>query len=188
MITLVIFSGLPGAGKSALATQLARRLQFPIIRLDDVAGSVPRGAGPDYWDAMVSVTLDLSEAQLELGVSVIIDAVFMAYDRYHARQLAEKYRAAFRPIYVFISDESLWEKRVNERAATLKNGAAASWNDVLEQQKRFLPWEADTALFVDTAQPLEENFASVLKFVTEANVNLKPLSTDVPLTKGKYHQ
>ena len=135
MITLVIFSGLPGAGKSILATRLARTLQFPIIRLDDVAGDVPRGAGTDYWDAVVSATLDLAEAQLELGLSVIIDAVFMAYDRHHAQRLAEKYCAAFRPVYTFVSDEALWEKRVNERAVALKNGGAATWNDVLQQRK-----------------------------------------------------
>ena len=185
--TLVIFSGLPGTGKSSLATQLARTLQIPIIRLDDVTGDVPRGAGMNYWDAVVSVTLDLAEAQLELGLSVIIDAVFMVYDRFHAQELARKHQAAFRPIHTFVSDEALWEKRVTERYTALNNEAVSTWEGIVEQRKRFLPWQPGTALFVDAVNLLEENFIRVLEFVTSQEIALEPLEVKTLLVKGRYH-
>jgi hypothetical protein len=38
---LIIFSGLPGTGKSTLASQLARELRLPLLCIDDVIGEVP---------------------------------------------------------------------------------------------------------------------------------------------------
>jgi predicted kinase len=185
---LAIFSGLPGTGKSTLATPLALTLKIPIIRLDDVTGDVPRGAGIDYWDAVVDVTLDLAEAQLELGMSVVIDAVFMAYDRYHAQELARKHHADFRPVHTFVSDEPLWEKRVTRRYAELNNEAVSTWEGIVQQRKRFLPWQPGTALFVDAVNPVERNYARVIEFVTSREIVLEPLRVNVPLVKGHYHE
>ena len=47
---LIIFSGLPGTGKSRLASRLARELGLPLLCIDDVIGEVPEGAGIPFWD------------------------------------------------------------------------------------------------------------------------------------------
>jgi predicted kinase len=73
MNTLVIFSGLPGTGKSTLANRLARELQIPLLCIDDVIGDVPENAGIPFWDSKVAILLRLVEVQLELGLSVVID-------------------------------------------------------------------------------------------------------------------
>src|ERR1041384_7433488 len=97
--TLVIFSGLPGTGKSTLANRMARELRWPLLRIDDVVLHVPENAGMDFWDTQISILLRLAEAQLELGLDVIVDSVFMNTDRYHAQALARKNQSSFRPIY-----------------------------------------------------------------------------------------
>ena len=186
MNTLAIFSGLPGTGKSTLANKLARELRWPLLCIDDVIGEVPENAGIPFWDSKVAILLSLTEVQLELGLSVIVDSVFMNMDRNHAQELARKYDARFCPIYVFMSDDKVWEQRVTARYDELNNKAVATWERIQHQRERFREWEPDTALFIDSLDPVDQNYETVLNFVMEEDVILKPLS-DIPLVEGKYH-
>lgn len=188
MSTLVIFSGLPGTGKSTLSNRLARELRWPILRIDDVAGNVPPDADYHFWDEKILVLLNIAEAQLELGVSVIADSVFMGADRLHALEIAQKRGAIFRPLYCFVSDESLWERRVTERAELLQNPTVATWERIQHQRQWFAPWAEKTALFVDSASPEEQNYARVLEFVKSPEIALEPLQIQIPLIKGQYHK
>ncbi len=98
---LIIFSGLPGTGKSTLASRLARELQMPLLCIDDVVGEVPAEAGIEFWDSKVTILFRLAEVQLDLGLSVIVDSVFMNMDRHHAQELARKYRCTLLPNLCF---------------------------------------------------------------------------------------
>src|SRR5215213_2981352 len=146
--TLVIFSGLPGTGKSTLAHKLAQEMQWPLLSIDDVIGEVPENAGIPFWDSKVAVLLRLAEVQLELGLSVVMDSVFMHMDRQHAQELARHYAARFRPVYVFLSDDEVWKQRVNERSEEMNNRHVATWERIQHQRERFQPWQPGTALFV----------------------------------------
>jgi predicted kinase len=183
---LVIFSGLPGTGKSTLANKLARQLHWPLLCIDDVIGEVPADAGIQFWDSKVAILLRLTEVQLELGLSVIVDSVFMNMDRHHARELARKYQAYFLPIYVFISDDKIWEERVTMRFTELNHKNVATWKQIQHQREHFRKWEPDTALFVDSLKPVDQNYETILNFVTKDQLNLQPL-LDLPLVEGKYH-
>ena len=186
MNKLVIFSGLPGTGKSTLADRLARQLHWPLLRIDDVIGEVPEDAGIAFWDARVAILLDLIETQLELGLSIIADSVFMNTDRYHAQELARKYQALFLPVYMFVSDDKIWEARVRARHSEMKNKSVASWGQVQHQRERFRAWEPGTALFLDSLNAVDQNHESVLHFVRKEDVALRPLP-NLPLVEGKYH-
>lgn len=185
--TLVIFSGLPGAGKSTLADKLARKLRWPLLRIDDVIGDVPADAGIAFWDSKVDILLDLVNTQLELGLDVVVDSVFMNMDRHHAQGLARKYGVHFLPIYVFVSDDKIWEERVTARYREMNNKDVATWERVLHQREHFREWESGTALFIDSVNSVDENFAKVLYFVTKDDAQLTPLS-EVQLSQGKYHR
>jgi predicted kinase len=183
---LIIFSGLPGTGKSSLATRLARELGLPLLCIDDVIGEVPEGAGIPFWDSKVAILLRLTEVQLELGLSVIVDSVFMNLDRYHAQELARKYGARFYPTYVFLSDDKVWEQRVTERYEEMNNKDVATWDRIQHQRERFRSWEPGTALFIDSLNSFDRNYEIVLDFVTKDQVRLQPLPS-IPLVEGKFH-
>jgi len=186
MSTLVIFSGLPGTGKSTLANRLARELRWPLLRIDDVVGDVPENAGMDFWDSQVAILLGLAEAQMELGIDVIVDSVFMNTDRHHAQAIARKHHSNFRPIHTFLSDDKIWEERLTARYIELNNPAVSTWEQVQHQRTHFRIWEPNTALFVDALNPPEQNYAKVLQFATSEEVAIKPLE-DIHLVQGKYH-
>lgn len=188
--SLVIFSGLPGTGKSVLAERLAREKSWPLLRIDDFSdclqGLLDRETTA-FWDHAIASLLLLVEAQLELGISVVADSVFMNKDRFHAREIARKTGARFLPVYTFVSDKVTWEQRVTGRfVSRAQPGVVASWEQVQSQRRYFRPWEAGTALFIDSVQPLEENHAAVLAFVSNPSTKLTPLP-EISFTPGRYH-
>jgi predicted kinase len=179
--TLVIFSGLPGTGKTTLAHLVAHRLRIPLLSIDDVVAAIPnhmsRHADP-FWEDMIRILLNLVECQLEQGFSVVVDSVFMGEDRYQAYEIAGRHEAAFRPIYAYLSDERIWEKRVHQRVETAPieiRDKVATWERIQAQSKHFHPWKPGTALFVDGVNSVEVNLDEVLRFITTAEGGLEPL-------------
>ncbi len=186
----MLFSGLPGTGKSTLAERLSRDLKWPLLNIDDLAAGSGAGSNRNttaFWDQAIGTLLLIAETQLKMGVSVIANSIFMNLDRFHAGAIATQCGARLVPVHTFVSDEIVWKDRVNARfTKSDASEGVASWSQVRDQQKGFRAWKPGTALFVDTVQTPDECYDLVRSCVLDPNRKFQGLE-DVAFTPGKYH-
>lgn len=181
--TLIILSGLPSCGKTTLARLLVQELHLPILTIGDVADAIPAhmtGHSERFWENMVHILLHLVDAQLAWGHSVIVDSVFMGVDeqrtqhrwsdRQRAYEIAQRRRVNFRPIYLYISDETVWRERLTQRARQFPNAPVATWGQVDTQRRYFQPWQPGQALFLDSLNSMGVNFAAAMAFIANPDV------------------
>ncbi|MCL4262278.1 MAG: AAA family ATPase [Anaerolineae bacterium] len=183
--TLIILSGLPGCGKTTLARLLVQELQLPILTVDDVVDAIPAHLTRNterFWEDMVHILLHLVDAQLAWGHNVIVDSVFMGVDenqtqhtwsdRLRAYEIAQHRGVNFRPIYLYISDETVWRGRLAQRARQFPDAPVATWTQVDVQRRFFQPWQPGQALFLDGLNSVADNFAAAMAFITDPTVRL----------------
>jgi predicted kinase len=164
---LILFSGLPGSGKTTLARRLAQQLHIPVLAKDRIqaalrAHGLAGRATADGYHLM----LDLADEQLALGISVILEAVFpLTGFRVSAHRLAERHSAGFRAIYCYCSDEGVWQKRMQVRQPLVPHWTPVGWDDVERLRASFQSWDPQEALFIDSLKGLEENLGLVLEWI-----------------------
>jgi predicted kinase len=183
--SLIILSGLPGCGKTTLARLLVQELQLPILTIDGVVDAIPAHLtrhAERFWEDMVHILLHLVDSQLAWGHSVIVDSVFMGIDesqtqhswsdRQRAYEIAQRRGVNFRPIYLTISDESVWQERLAQRARQFPNAPVATWTQVDAQRRYFQPWQPGQALFLDGLNSVEDNFMAAMTFIADPTSRL----------------
>lgn len=130
---LVVVTGLPGSGKTTLATELARSM--PAVRMcpDDWMMS----SGIDLWDDGVrgrieAFQLDLALDLLRAGANVVIEwGVWTRGERDALRDAARAIGAAVELRYVTAPVDELW-RRIVERDLEGRWGARSITREELE--------------------------------------------------------
>jgi predicted kinase len=102
---LIVFSGLPGTGKSVLAETVGQELGIPVFAKDWLEATLlrcelaPGNAEKPLGSASYQLLTVLAERQLMLGQSVILDSVASTESiRSSWKQLAAEYGAEWRVI------------------------------------------------------------------------------------------
>lgn len=167
--TLILFSGMPGSGKTTLARMVARQLNLPVFSKDRVQRVLrdhhlaAENTGDGYY-----IILDQADEQLSLGVSVILDATFpLDHFRMVASEIAGRYSARFCAIYCTCSDDAVWRSRMESRVHYIPGWKPVGWEDVLRMRQYYQPWGAN-ALIVDSLASPGENFHRVLAEIENA--------------------
>ena len=163
---LILFSGLPGCGKTTLARRVAGTLRAPLFAKDRVQrvlrDHVPGAAPLDGYRLL----LDLADEQLALGLSVVLDAVFpLDGFRATAREIATQQSVAFRPVCCYCSDEAVWRARMDTRTQYVPGWDPVGWDEVERLRPLYQPWPPQTALFVDAVQSIDENLQRVVRYL-----------------------
>jgi predicted kinase len=166
---LILMSGPPGVGKSALADALGRHLGAPVMSVDPIEAAIWRsGIRPSFETGVAAyeVAAALARHQLALGMHVIGDAVnAVEIARESWRRAARVVGAPWRVVQVVCSDLEVHRGRLATRRRNLPGFPDPTWEDVERRMEEFEPWPEPT-LLVDSANAFEGNLKQVIAFVT----------------------
>jgi predicted kinase len=167
---LVVMTGLPGTGKSAVAEAVARALPAPVFSVDPleavlVRAGIDREHRSDY--AAYDVVAALAESQLQLGQSAVVDAV-NALERLRRwfLGLAEPVGAPAVLIETICSDRRLHRERFENRDRAIEGWVyEPTWRDVERRMLEYEPSDVER-LVLDAVAPFEENARAALEYVS----------------------
>lgn len=153
---LIVFSGLPGTGKTTIARELAARTSAVYLRIDTIeqairdAGVLARDVGRSGY--MVANALALSN--LRFGSTVIVDCVNPVIESRKAwSEMATRAGAPLVNIQVICSDRHEHQRRVETRSIDIPGLTPPTWQSVLEHEYEVwdnAPFNIDTALISPT--------------------------------------
>lgn len=169
-MNMIVFSGLPGTGKSTLAEALGRQFAIPVFAKDWLEATlvrcelVPSNPARPLGSAGYQLLTTLAERQLQLGQSVILDSVASTRSiREIWKRRAEQYRAAWRVIECICSDESLHRKQLAGRQRGIPGWHELRWADVENVKGYYSPW-AEDRLILDMVNPFDRNLDEALVY------------------------
>lgn len=159
---LFIFGGLPGTGKTTLASSLARQRKALHLRIDTIEQAM-RDAGLTVdGPAGYVVGYRVAADNLRLGLDVVADSVNpLAITRAAWRGVAREVGVPFVEIEVVCSDRREHRRRVEARRTDIAGLVLPTWHDVARRE--YEPWDG-APLVIDTAgQSAPESVATLLK-------------------------
>lgn len=169
MSDVIVFTGLPGTGKSTLAERLASDSGVPAFAGDWLLGALTpyRVLGGLEREAFIGLHDNLLRTlitrQLLLAQSAIADCV--ANDALAAdwRELAASHGARFHVVECVCSDTALHRARLTSRVRGIPGRHEVDWAHVERMREEYPPLTVDR-LVVDAVRPLEENLRAVREF------------------------
>jgi len=167
---MIIFSGLPGTGKSTLAESLARQLSIPVFARDWLEAvllqndlqttSSDRSLGYVGYELLTT----LAERQLMLGQSVILDSVAATLSIRKAwRELSGRYQAKWLVVECVCSDESLHRSRLSTRKRNIPGWHELEWSDIETVKKYYQAWDEER-LVLDMVNDIDKNISRVKSY------------------------
>jgi predicted kinase len=160
---LIILGGLPGAGKTTVARELARQLGATHLRIDSIEQALRTSEPPVQvlTDEGYRVAYAVAEDNLRLGNTVIADSVNpIAVTRDAWRSVATRTDSPFFEIEVVCSDREEHRRRVESRETDVAGLELPSWREVEEREYEVWPF---ASLVVDTAMLSAGEAASLIK-------------------------
>ena len=145
---LIVMSGLPGVGKTAVSRELARTIGAVHLRIDSIE-QVLRAGGMAVAGEGYEVAYAVAADNLALGRTVVADCVNpWPLTRAAWRLVAERAGVRALEVELVCSDDLEHRRRVESRVADIDGHELPTWTEVVERDYR--PWDTPR-LVVDTA-------------------------------------
>jgi predicted kinase len=171
---LIVFSGLPGVGKTILSRELARQIGAVHVRIDSIEqailGSASGKVFPD--EAGYCVAYAVAADNLRLGRTVVADAVNpLRLTRDAWVNVAKNSGVEVAEIEVICSDPAEHRRRVEARIADIPGLKLPTWADVLARE--YHAWDREH-LVIDSAQrSVDENVRVIRAALAERDREVK---------------
>ena len=161
---LIVLSGLPATGKTALAEAVARALGAVLLSVDPVdsalASAEVEELGPPGL-AAYAVVGAMAEQNLALDATVVVDAVNAVGEaKTFWIELSRRSGARLLAVETILSDGALHRERLAGRVRELAI-AEPTWEAVVLRRDEWVAWPF-APLVVDAIEPLAANVARVL--------------------------
>jgi predicted kinase len=167
---LIIFGGLPGVGKTALAAELARVIGAVHLRVDSIEQAIRASglvsASQSLDDAGYRVAYAVAEDNLRIGRTVIADSVNpRPLTREAWAEVAKRARVGAVEIEVQCSDVNEHRRRVETRTTDIPGLKLPTWEEVVGRE--YHPWDREH-LAIDTAgRTVERNVDAIREVLPE---------------------
>jgi predicted kinase len=162
---LIIFGGLPGAGKTAIASELARQLDAVYLRIDSIEQAFRDSgviSGP-VEDAGYRAAYALADDNLRLGRTVVADSVNpLKLTRDSWIEVASRAGVTAVEIEVICSDPKEHRRRVETRASDIPGLRLPTWREVVSRE--YHAWDRER-LVIDTAGHAVEESVRIIRSV-----------------------
>jgi predicted kinase len=160
---LIIFGGLPGTGKTVIASELARQLDAVYLRIDSIEQAFRDSgviSGP-VEDAGYRAGYALAEDNLRLGRTVVADSVNpLRVTRDSWTEIASLARVSAVEIEVICSDRNEHRRRVETRASDIRGLRLPTWQEVVSRE--YHAWDREH-LVIDTAVHAVEESVQIIR-------------------------
>lgn len=146
---LIVFGGLPGSGKTALAKALSERLKATYLRIDTIEQALRNFNELKVTGEGYTIAYAVAEDNLRMGNIVIADSVNpIPLTREAWRDTALRASARIVEIEVICSDQVEHRRRVETRQADIAGHKQPTWQEVMSRE--YHPWKTKS-ITVDTA-------------------------------------
>jgi len=162
---MLVISGLPGTGKSAVAGALAGRLDAVHLSIDPIEDALLGSGLPASWQTGVGAyeaVRAMAGQNLALGRTVVVDAVN------DSRPARDTWRRAAAPsgarvLFVLLSldDQDEHRRRLTGRVRDLAHLPEPSWDEVRDRAAAYEPWP-EVDLCCDASAPVDRTVEAVL--------------------------
>jgi predicted kinase len=161
---LYIFSGLPGVGKSTLASALAKHVGSTYLRVDAIEQGLKHIYKADIYDEGYQLAFKIAKDNLKQGLSVIGDSCNSVTESRTAwQQVAVDLNIQFVNVEVICSDKTEHQHRVESRQSSISDLRLPTWEQV--QDREYQIWDC-AVIRVDTAgEKIQQSIDKLLRLL-----------------------
>jgi predicted kinase len=165
---LIILSGLPGVGKTAIARELALQISAVHLRIDSIEQVIRAfgGVSGSLDDAGYCVAYAVAEDNLRIGLTVIADSVNpVQLTRDAWGEVASRTKVRAIEIEVQCSDTAEHRRRIETRITDVPGLKLPTWEEVLARE--YAPWNRKHLILDTSITTLDQNVKIIREVLRE---------------------